>query len=154
MFKNIEISEINRSAVQESAWSEFGTLCVLGYVTILVHLLTDQQGAMETTTLNLVFMGLFVLAYFLYASFFYWGFILLFDWLLERFFITNTTGEKQVYLIFCLEMVFATVIIFSTRNLTHIGKLWPYFLIFLLIAKLVRIFILKRKNRLLNKLVK
>jgi hypothetical protein len=150
MFKNIEIAVINKKAVLESSWGEFGALCVCGYLIILSHLLINQPQSVENATLNNVFIGLFVLAWFLYISFFYWGFLWAFDWLVEWFFITNTASERRVYLLFCIELLTATVVIYLTRNHTPIGEFWRVFLALLIVAKLVRIFILKRKNKWLN----
>lgn len=152
MFKNIEISEINRRAVLDSAWAEFGAFCVIGYLTILCHLLKNQNQSMPNSTLDTVFIGLFVTAWFLYVSFFYWGLIWALDWILERFFITNTANERRVYILFGIEMLFAALVIFLTRTYMPISDYWHYFITMLFCAKLFRIYYIKRKNKLINQI--
>jgi hypothetical protein len=150
MFKNIEISEINKGYVLSTLWNEFAAICVLAYIVILAFLLNDVSNGESISILNTVFLSLFVLAYFLYITFFYLASFFLTAWVLERFLITKPAGESRVYILFLIELVIGVAVLLLTRNHALLSDYWQWMMGVFVLAKAVRLFVLKRKNKLLN----
>lgn len=154
MFKNIEISEVNKGFVLNTLWNEFAALCLLTYGVILIFFIPAVAEQGNVSLLNTVFVSLIALVYFMYITFFHWASLLLISWLLERFLITKPAGEKRVYLLLAIELSIGSIMVIFSQNHTVLGDYLPWMMAILFGSKLIRLFMLKRKNNLLNKWTK